>query len=239
MELNNINSTVNNLSQNDTNQLKKLQNTNDLSSDTNNSAVNVSFDMANISQKSDLSNHIKSMMDNVSSSSVLTSMIKDQIQVVANISTATSNLQNKNLTQNEVQPQIAEFISRFNTSTQNVNHNMNTLEDLDGDSTTYFDGKAGAIPLDVDLLNTEAGIKSIELNSTLNKVQELNNSYKVSIKSMIDQETQVVNNESPFKNMDFGKESADFSSTNITNISGSIVSTQANAAQAQIIRLLA
>ena len=47
------------------------------------------------------------------------------------------------------------------------------------------------------------------------------------------------NKEAPFKNIDFGKNTANFTSANINNVVGSVVSSQANAIPANSPKLLA
>jgi flagellin len=115
---------------------------------------------------------------------------------------------------------------------------MSKLEDLKGDSTTYFDGMSGAIPIGIDMLNNETSVRKSELKSTLEKVAELNSTFENKAKHIISNEITKTQEVSPFKSIDFGKESVDFTGANISTIVGSIASSQANAMQAQSIKLL-
>ncbi|MCK5110250.1 MAG: hypothetical protein KAQ94_01930 [Arcobacteraceae bacterium] len=201
-------------------------------------AVGIAGDTNDVTKRSDVASNVGKYINNISTTSSVTSMLKSQVQAISNIQDKMSNVTSGVSTQESIQPEVAQFISKFNSSAGTINEKMDRLEDLDGDSTTYFDGSAGAIPLNIDMLNNSMATKRSELSSTLNKVQEVNEHFKQLAQSVISDEVQKTHQESPFKEINFGKESADFTAANMTNIVGSVASSQANALQAQSIRLL-
>ncbi len=200
--------------------------------------VGIAGDANDVTKRSDFASSVGKYINDISISTSVTSILKSQLQAISNIQDKISNVTSGVSTQESIQPEVAQFISKFNSSTGTVNEKMDRLEDLDGDSTTYFDGSAGAIPLDVDMLNNSMATKRSELSSTLDKVQEVNEHFKQLAQGVISDEVQKTQQASPFKEINFGKESADFTSANMTNIVGSVASSQANALQAQTIRLL-
>ncbi len=192
----------------------------------------------NITKRSDLASSVGKFINNISTSSSVTSMLKDQLQSIETIQNKLEDVTNGVSTKDNIQPEVAQFISKFNGSAGIINEKIHNLEDLKGDSTTYFDGTAGAIPLNIDMLDNSMATKRSELSNSLEKVQEVNEAFKELAKNSIAGEVKKAQQESPFKEINFGKESADFTSTNMSNIIGSVASSQANATQTQSTRLL-
>ena len=201
-------------------------------------AMQVAVDAVDVVKRSDLTGSVGKFVNNISATSSITSMLQNQVKSIDNIQDKISNITNDTAAKDSIQPDVAQFISKFNSSTGTVNEMIDRLSDLEGNSTTYFDGSAGAIPLDIDMLSNSMATKRSELSSTLDKVQEVNEMFKELAQNVISTEVQKTQEASPFKEINFGKESADFTTSNISNIAGSVASSQANAMQVQSIKLL-
>ncbi len=235
MELPQINNSVtSNINLNNANNVQQTNRVEEVS-ETTSSSVEVS---SNTVDENNFVSNVNKAINNISITSSIASMIQNQVKVIDTIQDKISTVTDGTSTKDNIQPNIAQLISKFNSSAGTVNDKISTLDDLNGDSTTYFDGSAGAVPLNIDMLNNTTATKRSELSSTLNKVQEINESFKEMAQSIISSEIKNTQEASPFKEINFGKESADFSSTNMSNIVGSVASSQANAMQAQNIRLL-
>lgn len=243
MELQQVNNTpidtlkVGQVSSNDTSNVNKLS-TVDKIAELNSKAVSIDVNENTLKKRSDLSSDMSSYLKDMAKTTSISSSLNQQVQTIDKIQDKVAQLVDGTSTQEEVQPDIAQFISEYNVTTGNVNEKMEKLEDLKGDSTTYFDGMSGAIPLSVDMLNNETATRRTELKSALSKVAEINNAYKDKAQGIITKEVEKLEEASPFKAMDFGKESADFTSANMNIVAGSIASSQANATQTQSVKLL-
>ncbi len=238
MELNVINnSTLNNVQHNDVSHLQKTDVASKIS-ELNKDSITISTNTNDIPKRSDIANSVSGYINEIAGAQSVSSMITTQIQSIDNIQNKINTISSGTSTQEKVQPDVAQFISKYNSTSGTINEKISTLSDLNGDSTTYFDGEAGATPLNIDMLNNTMATKRSELSTTLGKVQEVNDSFKALAQNVISKEVEKVQNESPFKEINFGKESADFNSTNMTNLVGSIASSQANASQMHGIRLL-
>jgi len=203
-----------------------------------NSAVNVAVSENSIEKRSSLSSNISCYLNDMSKIGSVRISLQTQVNTIDNIQDKMTQLVSGAANEQEIQPDVAQLISTYNSSVGSINDKMAKLDDLSGDSTTYFDGKAGAIPLGVDMINNEMSTRRNELHSTLEKISELNTKYQDKAQGVISTEVKQVAEASPFKAMDFGKESSDFNSTNMNNIAGSIASSQANAMQAQSVKLI-
>ncbi len=238
MELNIVsNSSINNFKNGDLGDIKKLDTAKRVN-DSGNNSIGVSVDANNITRRSSLSGEIGKYIDNMSKTGSIISSINNQVQTVNNIQKEVSNLTLGLSTQEQTQPNIAKLISNYNVSVGTINEKMAKLDDLSGDSTTYFDGAAGAIPLGVNMIDNEMSRKREELSSTLERINKVNDTFKKMAQGVIAKEVEIVKQESPFKEFDFGKESVDFSNTRLASVVGSVASSQANAAQAQSVKLL-
>ena len=237
MNIQNINS--NNLQSLNTNNVQNLNNAQNVNTIENKSSVVTNIVPTHeLPKNAHLSNNISSLIDNISKVDIVSKNISNQINTLDKLNTHINSLKNNNVSQNEIQPQIAKLISNYNTSAQDLNTHLSYKENLDSTSHSYFDGKAGSIPIDVELLSKTTSQNKEVLNNTLNQIKKTHDVFKQDVSTAITHETNVSNEQSPFKEIDFGKESADFTKTNLTNISGSVVSVQANATQTQATRLL-
>jgi hypothetical protein len=203
-----------------------------------NVSVAVVVNENNIDKKDSLSANINGYINDISNFSVILKQLNQQLDILDKIKDATLPLKKGVSSQSEAQPTITQFISQYDASTESIKEQMANLKDLEGDSTTYFDGMAGAIPIDIDELEKEIKENQIRVSDTITKINQLNDISKNYVKQTISKEIENAQQKSPFKEMNFGQESAHFTSQNITSIMGSIVSVQANASQMQNIRLL-
>jgi len=208
----------------------------DISNDFISKAVFV--DESGVSKRSNLSGDIRDSIKDISNFTSVSKKLNEQLNILDKIKDTATLLKDNTLTQNDAQPIIAQLISQYDTSINSIKEQVSKLKDLDGDSTTYFDGMAGAIPIDINKLENETGVKQKEINNSLSKTNELITISRKNTERAITEEVKETQKSSPFKEMNFGRESAHFSNQNITSVMGSIASSQANASQAQNIRLL-
>jgi hypothetical protein len=236
MQLQHVNNSAITSLNNDSGGISRSNTTNEIHG-TSSSAVNISVDENGITQRSTLSNEIGTYLNHLSNIGAVSTAFNQQLDIIDNIQNKVVQLSNGS-SQESIQPTVAQLISNYNVSVKSIIEKIAKLEDLKGDSTTYFDGQAGAIPLDIEILNNEISNKKVEINSTLEQVSQLDNIFKKEAKNLIVTEVNKTREVSPFKDINFGKESADFNSNSLGAIVGSVASSQANAMQSQNIKLL-
>ncbi len=181
-------------------------------------------------KQSDFSNTLTNNINNISSIQTQQSKINTQIDIVnsinTNMSTATTPM-----ALDSIQPTVNNLIQVFNTNAMD----MNTEE---GGSHTFFDGKLGSKPLSSsDVSEAMQNQLALLTQARSTNTQVLDTIVK-EVKQNFTKEKEVVSSRAESQTIDFGKESSDFTSTTLSNVSGSIVSAQANATQSQAIRLL-
>lgn len=209
----------------------------DLSSESSNS---FSLDLNAVERRSDLSLSLKSMMDNISSNQISLKNLDLQSNILTTLKEAAiSTVTAENPTSLEdLQPSVEELLSKYNYLSSDINKNFQKYQE-DTQSHNYFDGMLGAKPLNpaeiidavekqIKIVESEKKFFNDNFEKTANKALEV-----------INVEIDKSNKEAPFKNIDFGKNTADFTSANINNVLGSVVSSQANAIPANSPKLLA
>jgi hypothetical protein len=209
----------------------------DLSSENSNSFL---LDLNVIERRSDLSVSLKGMMENISSSQISLKNLDLQSNILTTLKEAAiSTVTYENPTSLEdLQPSVEELLSKYNYLSSDINKNFEKYQE-DTQSRNYFDGMLGAKPL-----NPAEIIKAVDKQIEIVKAEKeffSDNFEKTSSKALetINIEIDKSNKEAPFKNIDFGKNTADFTSANINNVLGSVVSSQANAIPAHSPKLLA
>ena len=207
-------------------------------SELNKNSINISIDSDHASNRSNIAYQLSESMNSLATTETISSMLNNQLTTIDNIQEQVSKLVDGSNTAEQIQPDVANFISKYNISVDSITDKISNLEDLKGESTTYFDGAAGAMPLDVDMINSEIASKRSELATTLKKVQEVNEFFLKQAQGVISSEVDIAQESSKIKNIDFGKESSDFSANNINAVAGSLAGSQANAVAAQVMRLL-
>jgi len=187
-------------------------------------------------RRSDLSLSLRNMMEDISVSQVALQSLNEQSTILSNIQEMVSG-DNQSLLE-EIQPSVEELLSKYNYLSTDINKNFEKYQE-ETNSRNYFDGMLGSKPL-----NPAEIIKAVEQQQEVVKAEKKffgDNVEKVADKALevINIEIDKSNKEAPFKNIDFGKNTADFTSANINNVVGSVVSSQANAIPANSPKLLA
>ena len=187
-------------------------------------------------RRSDLSLSLRNMMEDISVSQVALQSLNEQSTILSNIQEMVSG-DNQSLLE-EIQPSVEELLSKYNYLSTDINKNFEKYQE-ETNSRNYFDGMLGSKPL-----NPAEIIKAVEQQHEVVKAEKKffgDNVEKVADKALevISIEIDKSNKEAPFKNIDFGKNTADFTSANINNVVGSVVTSQANAIPANSPKLLA
>ena len=237
MEINNINSLNNVSNLNDNNSLNKLSN--DLivsNSDEQNNSYSINQDIT--PKRSNLSMVLNQFIPLITQNQTDLSNLNKQNNILDSMSNVVNNIEGKS-TNSKInhESHIKELAQNYNK----VEAQIKLVNDLneEGDSHSYFDGAFGSSPLNVnDMLNQVNQKQEI----TKNRIEIINNNIdeiKSNVNNQIENEVTKTNQSMPFKNIDFGKHTSDFSSANINNIIGSVVLSQANAIPSNSPRLLA
>ncbi len=222
------NSNINNLNNNDLSNVKKAgvtQGINGLENKVN--AIGIS-DIAS-TKRSDLATNIGGLMNNIATTTSISANTDIQMETMDKMQSLVSNIQTGTLTQEQAQPDVAKNIIEFNEKAEKINIEIKGNDDIENKSHTFFDGMFGSIPLDLEGLEQAVVSKKEELVISKKVTNEQTELFKQQAQKVIETEVVKAEEASPFKEINFGKESADFSANNITNIVGSIVSSQANA----------
>lgn len=237
MELSQI-SNVNNSVINYTNLEKTtaIKNIDSLSNDLKSNDINVDSIKDN---QSDFSNKLTNSISQMANLQNLELNINNQINIVNKISLNIENSPTPEALDN-IQPEVKSLMDNFNSNMRSIPADLNKMiEDQSSEeSTTFFDGILGSKPLSpADIMNaTERKLEQLQTMKANTK--ETYEDVVKEIKSDFTQEKQSSQEKSPFKEINFGKESSDFTSSTINNTIGSIATTQANPSQAHSIRLL-
>jgi hypothetical protein len=209
----------------------------DLSSESSNSFL---LDLNAVERRSDLSLSLKSMMDNISSNQISLRNLDLQSNILTTLKEAavsTVTLENPTSLE-DLQPSVEELLSKYNYLSSDINKNFQKYQE-DTQSRNYFDGMLGAKPLNpaeiIDAVEKQMKIVESEKKFFNDNFEKTANKALEVINVEIDKS----NKEAPFKNIDFGKNIANFTSANINNVLGSVVSSQANAIPANSPKLLA
>ena len=209
----------------------------DILKETNNSFI---IDFNANDRRSDLSLSLRDLMVNISDSQMSLKNLNSQSNILATLKNAAVDvISSENSTSLEdLQPSVEELLSKYNYLSSDINKNFQKYQE-DTQSHNYFDGMLGAKPLNpAEIIDAvEKQIKIVESEKKFFN----DNFEKTASKALevINVEIDKSNKEAPFKNIDFGKNTADFTSANINNVLGSVVSSQANAIPANSPKLLA
>ncbi|RLA72377.1 MAG: hypothetical protein DRG78_23910 [Epsilonproteobacteria bacterium] len=230
-------SQVNSLNINSINEINSTNATKVASVDKNSPNILPQTDKVEISSKaqSSFSSNIISNIDKISNLQKVQVDVKSQIDTansMAKLTTQVVQAPKAGQVLDDIQPEIKSLISNFNSTSNNVNKNMQTTN-AEEKSRTYFDGVVGAKPLSGEEIHqavTQQRDRLEQVNKVIN--QEINNIVK-STKQEFKQEVK-----SEFKNIDFKQESINFSTQSVKNIEGYIPDTQANGNTEQNIKLL-
>ncbi len=227
---------VNSASINIINPDRVVRNDTKIQSDSSNLKSNLVVDVTNDVQ-SKFSNKLTNTIDRVSSLQNLQSTVNTQINVVNEIN---SNIQSATSIEllDKVQPTVKNLMDNFNSNMEGLDLNQILFDHESVDSHTYFDGTLGSKPLSPSKI-MEATENSMRLLESLKSNLDTSHDVMVNeIKNNISQEREVSQQSSPFKDVNFGKESSDFTSSSINNTVGSIATIQTNPSTSHTIRLL-
>lgn len=216
--------------------VKALEQVN-LSKESNNS-FSLEFNLQE--RRSDLSLNLKTSMDSISSSQVSLRDLNTQSDILTNLKETVLNATSlgSQVSLDDLQPSVEDLLAKYNYLSSNINKNFGKYQQ-ETDSHNYFDGILGAKPLNpaelISAIDKQFEVVQSEKKFFNDNVEKVTNKSLEVINIEIDKS----NKEAPFKNIDFGKNTADFTSTNINNVVGSVVSSQANAIPANSPKLLA
>ena len=187
--------------------------------------------------QSAFSDKLTSTINRVSDLQNMQSTINNQINIVNEINLS---IQNSSSTEqlDTVQPTIKSLMDNFNSNSNQIDFNQLVLDQDSLDSTAFFDGILGSKPLSPSDIMEATQNKMMLLNSMKSTTNTSFYEAINEVKSTIVQEKQTSQENSPFKEINFGKESADFTSNNVNNTVGSIATSQANPSTSHTIRLL-
>lgn len=231
MEINNINSlsTIN-----DSNILNRLNSNQNVLNDFNNSSSNTYLIDNNITPKrSDLYTNLSPIITSISQNQIELSNANIQNNILNSISNEITKLNNTNQLSN-TQNSIKELMTNYNNYEINVKQINNINE-----SHSYFDGALGANHLNVNQIVDEVQGKQDLIKQRITLINDNILDLQTKATNTIDKEVAKVAQAMPFKNIDFGKHTSDFTSANINSIVGSVALSQANAIPSNSPRLLA
>lgn len=206
----------------------------------NDTSNSFSIELNTQERRSDLSLSLKNMMQDISTSQLTLQNLNQQSTILSNIqnmmSSATSSDNQTSL--DKLQPSVEALLSKYNSLSSNINKNFEKYQE-ETNSQNYFDGVLGAKPLNpaeiIDAVQKQAEAVKVEKKFFSDNVEKVADKALEVINVEIDKS----NKEAPFKNIDFGKNTANFTSANINTLVGSVVSSQANAIPANSPKLLA
>lgn len=264
MDVNAINNnTLSNLNNSSSLQLEKTSSKNKINN-SEKEALNLNISNYN-KQRDELSLNVQSLNDGIAISNIAQNGIEKQQEFLKNIQNKlenTNNLQNKN----DIKQSINEDLRNFNQTAYETKYKNESLlaNDFYDDKTT-IDINTNTQSFSISKPNTTTFANSIFEtinNSDLNNSENLNNVLnKVSSSSTqldgissqfaqfskqleekalenIKEQNNLYNENKMNKNKDFGKESTDFSKSNINANAGYLAASQANIVQEQSVRLL-
>jgi len=263
MDVNNINQ-VNNLGNVSTQTTHNVNNTKAVASNEKD-ASNVTIKDLTQGDRNTLSLTLQTLNEGIATSKIAQDALQKQEEIFNNISQKIDTQISNNLSeeeQNELKKEIIVSLQSFNEVAQNTKFNNNALLNQDeqylniATSTSSFSiqmPNTTKISDDIitsfrqtDITNPESlnqlsnafkeGATSV--NNTIKEFQSVEKSLQEVAKDTIEEQMNTLNAKATSNNINFGKESLDFSKTNVTSQLGYLVSSQANTLQAQGVRLL-
>jgi small-conductance mechanosensitive channel len=243
MEINNINSNLiselNNINENtNTNNLKSSENE-IVSNEANKLSSSYLISQDITSKRSNLHSNLNQYISTISQNQIELSNLNQQDQILNTIETTISTVQNSNnisQASNNVHGNLIELMAKYDK----LNPSLQLVSTGNEDTTShaYFDGVFGSTPLKIEQLSTDVQQKQASIKEHIQIVS--NNIENTQDKALgaIKEEVQKTQEAQPFKNVDFGKHTSDFSSANINSVIGSIALSQANAIPSNSPKLL-
>jgi len=199
------------------------------------------IDTSVVNKRSNLTDTLKEFMDKLTTNQTTQSMLNQQSTILNDLKSMMQTIKEAEVPDdvaNEIQPTVQEHLSQYNTLSSDISKNIDKFQE-DTDSTAYFDGILGAKPLSpseiLDQVEKQMELVKIKQDHTSNELQKVEHKALDTIGKEITKSKE----EAPFKPIDFGNHTSNFTSANINNVIGSVVTSQANAIPANSPKLLA
>lgn len=215
-------------------------------------------------QRSGLAQSISNLNQGIAVTNIADRALGSQIDILSDIrtklleaSTDTTSPEAKDAIQQEVQKQLEAF-TQIADSTSFANQQLLSSQNQSGEFTVTTEN--GETTLDIPTTDTigeelqtlsndfsDTGIENLlnKVDNAVDILQEARSEFGSSANEFISQarhsissQTAIIEANSTLTDVDFGKEIADFSKSNIQNIIGYIAASQANANQENNVRLL-
>jgi len=265
MEVNSINSNINSVNNAQNSSLERIATglkINQASDD----ASSLSISDALKSQRSDLSQSLQNLNQGIALTRIATDGLENQQEILGNIrekliqaNTDTTSDDGKEA----IKQEVLKLADQFNNIANTTKFSDQNLITPDGANTT-LDISTADQTISVDIPNTgqianelstliggtdfatgdiaaiieRVDLASGQVSNSISDFSSTSNQLESSARNSITAEVSIARANSSLTDIDFGKEITDFSKANILTQIGYLVSTQANAAQEQNVKLL-
>ncbi|MFA7570444.1 MAG: hypothetical protein WCY75_04235 [Sulfurimonadaceae bacterium] len=263
MDVNTINN-VNNLNNVSTQTTHNVHNTKAVASNEKD-ASNVTIQDLTQGDRNNLSLTLRTLNEGIATSKIAQEALQKQEELLNNVTEKIDSQLGNTLNeeeQNELKKEIVVSLQNFNEIAQNTKFNNNTLLNQEDqylniatstssfsiqmpNTTTLSDNLITSFR-QTDMTNLQSlnelstafkeGATSV--NNTAKELQSVEKNLQEVAKDTIEEQMNALTAKATNNNINFGKESLDFSKNNITSQLGYLVSSQANTVQAQGVRLL-
>lgn len=263
MDVNSISNNISNLNNSTSLQIDKTNQSNQIDKQDNNE-INLSINEYN-KKRDELSLDVQSLNEGIAISRISQNAIEKQKEFLVNVSDKLSNIENYQ-DKNDVKAEINEQLRNFNQvayETKFKNENLLVVNEYDENTTIEASTSTSNFSLEkpntaqiandiFEVVNNYDLNKSENLNASITKVQssynqlqntyeeftELGNALESSAKELITQQRGLYSDNLANKDRDFGKESTDFTKSNVSANAGYLVASQANIVSDQSVKLL-
>lgn len=263
MDVNGINNNINTLSPSTSLQLDKAASSNKINK-VEQEGLNLSINEYN-KQRDELSLSVQSLNEGIAVSKIATNAIEKQQEFLSKIQNKLENIGNLE-NKNDIKQSINEDLKGFNQiayetkfkketilvndyNDEKTSLDINTKKEnfsIEKPNTSTYANEIFETINNLDLNNPAAlkeGITKVEsssnqLQNTYEDFTDLGNRLEYSARETIKDQITLYNENKASQEKNFGKESSDFSKTNVSANIGYLAASQANIVQAQSVRLL-
>lgn len=263
MDVNTINN-VNNLNNVSTQTTHNVHNTKAVASNEKD-ASNVTIQDLTQGDRNNLSLTLRTLNEGIATSKIAQEALQKQEELLNNVTEKIDSQLGNTLNeeeQNELKKEIVVSLQNFNEIAQNTKFNNNTLLNQEDqylniatstssfsiqmpNTTTLSDNLITSFrqtdmtnPQSLNELSTAFKEGATSVNNTAKELQSVEKNLQEVAKNTIEEQMNALTAKATNNNINFGKESLDFSKNNITSQLGYLVSSQANTVQSQGVRLL-
>lgn len=263
MDVNTINN-VNNLNNVSTQTTHNVHNTKAVASNEKD-ASNVTIQDLTQGDRNTLSLTLRTLNEGIATSKIAQEALQKQEELLNNVTEKIDSQLGNTLNeeeQNELKKEIVVSLQNFNEIAQNTKFNNNTLLNQEDqylniatstssfsiqmpNTTTLSDNLITSFrqtdmtnPQSLNELSTAFKEGATSVNNTAKELQSVEKNLQEVAKDTIEEQMNALTAKATNNNINFGKESLDFSKNNITSQLGYLVSSQANTVQSQGVRLL-